>query len=117
MISGWIARGRASWHTLRGFAGYLNDVETAAFIVQQWPINHIDFIDDYGDPVPDYGNGSQFIPEAAHMEFLAMCLTDPTGYSFGQLMDMQYDEFVRIAALARAKRWTPATKNKYDRYL
>lgn len=51
------------------------------------------------------------------MEFLAMCLTEPTGYSFGQLMDMQYDEFVRIAALARAKRWTPATKNKYDRYL
>ena len=46
-----------------------------------------------------------------------MCLVEPTGYAYGELMDMAYNEFVRIAALARAKRWTPKTKNKYDRYL
>jgi hypothetical protein len=85
--------------------------------VHQWPVNHIDFIDDYGDPVPDYGNGSQFLPESEHLYYVAMCLTEPTGMTYPELMDTEYHEFAKIAALARAKRWTPATKNKYDRYL
>lgn len=86
-------------------------------MVGQWPIHHVEFIDDYGDPLPDYGNGSQFLPEEEHIFFLAISLVETTGHNYGELCNLPYHEFVRIAALSRAKRWTPATKNKYDRYL
>lgn len=101
---------------LRNFVSCSNDVETDVFMVGQWTINHVDFIDEYGDPLPNYGNGSQFLPEEEHGHFLAMCLVEPTGYTYGQLLDLPYAEFVRVAALVRAKRWTPATKNPFDRY-
>jgi len=96
---------------------YSNDIEVACFAVSHWPINHVSFIDEYGDPIPDYGNGSQFLPEDVHEEFVAISLVEPTGYSYGELSNLPYEEFVKLAALARAKRWTPATRNKHDKYL
>lgn len=73
--------------------------------------------DEYGDPLPIYDNGSMFLPENVHGEFVAMTLVSTTGMSYDSICELSYDEFRRVAAIARAKAWQPKTKNKGDKYL
>ena len=95
----------------------INDIELHIFQVDQWAINHVDFIDEFGDTIPHRDDGSMFLPEDIHGEFAAMSLVKTTGMSYEALCSLRFDEFRRMAALARANAWTPATRNKHDKYL
>lgn len=75
------------------------------------------YIDDYGDPIPQRDNGTMFIPEDVWPEFYALSLVESTGISYDRLCDMPYDEYYKLASLARAKSWTPATRPKHEKYL
>lgn len=99
------------------FVRRLNDEEALAFETEQWPINYTQFVDEFGDALPDRGNGSQFIPEDAHGKFVAMSLVESTGLSYKELMGTRYSAFIEMAALARATQWRPATRDRSEKYL
>ncbi len=99
------------------FVRQLNEIDCNVFIIENYAINHVDFIDEYGDVIPRRDNGSQFLPENTHEKFIAMTLTEPTGMKYTELIELQYDEFIEIATLARASKWTPQTRNKSEKYL
>lgn len=44
-------------------------------------------------------------------------MVSDTGLNYEQICELRYDEFYRLASLVRAKRWTPKTRNKCEKYL
>ena len=72
-------------------------------------------MDDYGLPLKSYGDGSQFLPDYALIEYAALSLCEVAQMSFTEIMNMRYDDFVRLSMIARAKAWVAPTKTPADK--
>lgn len=101
----------------KNFVACCNETEARVWCLQQLPIFGVGFIDQYGDPLPDLPDGRQFLPEELHIKFTALQLVSDSGVDYQTLLDMEYGSFIELLAVARAGRWTPATRAKYEKYL
>ncbi len=80
-----------------------------------WEIAHTKFVDDYGIPIKQYGDGSQFIPDSAQIYYAALSLCESVNMSYTEVLNLRYDVFVQLSMLARAKAWVAPTKTPRDK--
>lgn len=97
------------------FASCINDVQYNCLVYDHWEIAHRPYVDDYNIPLPKRGDGSQYIPDEQRNEFIAMNLVEHLGISFFDVMNLRYDEFVRLSLIVKAKMWQEPTKTPADK--
>lgn len=103
-------------NTLTTFATCINRIEFNCLRYNHWEIANKPFLDDYGIPLPKHGDGSQYIPDDEYIYYAAMNMVEHLGVSYFDVIDLRYDEFIRLSLIVRAKIWQEPTKTPAMKY-
>lgn len=97
------------------FVSCINDVQFNCLKYDHWEIAHKPYVDDYNIPLPKRGDGSQYIPDEYHNEYIALNLVEHLGIDFFQVMNLRYDNFIKFSLLIKSKLWQEPTKTPADK--
>ena len=90
------------------------DEEVQLRELESWEICYIRQPDEYGRPLPERADGTQFLPDSQTWKISCIRLSKALNISYNEIIKMRYSKYVEMLLLCKAEAYIAPTKTVAD---